>query len=77
MIAMNKRTVLYLTVAISLAGLGTAAAMTYDLNRSVPPKHGTSQPEASPAAPLAAAAAQEPENVLCIPTITIVGRAAE
>jgi hypothetical protein len=76
MIAMKKRTVVYLTVAIWLAGLGTAAAITYDLNRSVHQKHGTSKLEASPAAALAAAAAQQEEgNLLCIPTITIVGRA--
>jgi hypothetical protein len=77
MIAMKKRKVLYLTVAIGLAGLGTAAAITYDLNRPVHRNHAMSQPAASPAEELAAVAAQEPGNVLCIPTITIVGRARE
>lgn len=77
MIAMKKRTVVYLTVAIWLAGLGTAAAITYDLNRPVHHKHGTSQPAASPDEELATWSAQEPGNVLCIPTITIVGRASE
>lgn len=76
MIAMKKRTLVYLTVAIWLAGMGTAAAITYDLNRPVHPKRGTSQPEASPAAELSAAAAQEQGNVLCIPTITVVGQRA-
>ena len=77
MIAMKKRTPVYLTVAIWLAGSGTAAAIAYDLNRSVHQKRGTSQPEASPAAALGATAAQDQGNVLCIPTITIVGRAGE
>jgi predicted pyridoxine 5'-phosphate oxidase superfamily flavin-nucleotide-binding protein len=77
MIAMQKRTAVCLAVAIWLAGLGTAAAITYDPNRSVHQKHGTSQHEASPAAALAAVSVQEQGNVLCIPTITIVGRAGE
>jgi hypothetical protein len=77
MIAMKKRTVAYLTVAIWLAGLGTAAAITYDLNRPVHQKHGGSQPAAAPAEELAAVAAQETGNVLCIPTITVVGRSSE
>jgi hypothetical protein len=81
---LKTRAIAILTVGVWTAAVGSAAALTYDLNRPLKWKGETpelSSPtgEASPqpvtVAPVATApsAAQE-ETVLQVPTITIVGR---
>ncbi len=74
---MKKRMAIAVTVGVWVAALGSAAALTYDLNRAVHLAGGT--PESTvplPSAEYAAVArpVQEPP-VLYVPTITVVGRA--
>ncbi len=77
---MKKRTAIAVTVAVWMAALGSAAALTYDLNRTphIAKAHlanVTSQTAfPSSAAPTALTQpAPEAQPVLYIPTITIVG----
>ena len=76
--AMKKRTATAVTVGAWVAAVGSAAALTYDLNR---PLHGVSS-TLQLAAPASAARAaltgpvSELQSVLVIPTVTIVGKAA-
>jgi hypothetical protein len=63
------------TLGVWIATVGSAAALTYNLNRG-PHESGATGPTSSPA-PQAAVAAIQPaapvQSVLYIPTITIVG----
>lgn len=72
MAATKRRTVIALTLGASLAAVGSAAALTYDLNR---PSH-TRLSATQHAAQAAADPCADPQ-VLCIPTITIVARPGE
>lgn len=71
MAAMKRRTMIAVTVGVWLAAIGTATAVTIDLNRPVHPKSSASQ-HAAPAAP--AAAEKGTGDTLCIPAVTIVGQ---
>jgi hypothetical protein len=81
--ALTKRALVALTVSVWIAAVGSAAALTYDLNQ--PLQWRTAPSDASPpagaspvlaaVAPAAPVAARE-EAVLRIPTVTIVGRIA-
>lgn len=75
MASIKKRAVIALTAAVWLAGLGSAAALTYDLNRPLKQRpvpatvaEGVATRPSAPVAPL------EP-LVLYVPTVTIVGEA--
>jgi hypothetical protein len=76
MVPMKKRTALAVTLGVWVAALGSAAALTYDLNHA-PRIAQHSAPEVNaitfPAAPIVPTA--EPQPVLMIPTVTIVARA--
>lgn len=76
MVPIRKRTALAVTLGVWIAALGSAAALTYDLNRTPHLTGVTSQPKmpmtAAPAA-VVVPAASELQPVLSIPTITIVG----
>jgi len=76
MTSMKRRTAIAVTVGVWVAGLGSAAALTYDLNR---PMHlaGARSPLAKPINAEQAAVAEpvlELQPVLYIPTITVVGQ---
>jgi hypothetical protein len=77
MTIMKRRTAIAVALGVWIGGLGSAAAVTYELNRTLPLAGATSRP-ASPInavhAPFATQGS-EPESVLYIPTITIVGQA--
>ena len=76
----KKRTAIAVTVAVWIAALGSAAGLTYDLNgtphlASAHLANVTSRPATALAAapPGTARPASEMEQVLFIPTITVVG----
>ena len=74
---MKKRTAIAVTVGVWVAALGSAAALTYELNRPLHLAGGTSE-SAAPirSAEYAAVARPVQESpVLYVPTITVVGRA--
>jgi hypothetical protein len=75
MVPTKKRTSVAVAVGVWIAALGSAAALTYDLNRTPRPASETSRPTTpSTAAPVAVVQrASEPQPILYIPTITIVG----
>jgi hypothetical protein len=75
MTTMKRRTAIAVTVGIWLAAAGSAAALTYDLNRPLHLAKTTSLRAAPVDAMHAAAPVPEIESVLVIPTITVVGRA--
>jgi hypothetical protein len=75
---MGKRVLVALTVAVWLAAAGSAAALTYELNRPL-----TVRETGSPPRPVFATARDTnvirtsvPAPVLQLPTVTIAGRAA-
>lgn len=74
----KRRTTIAAAVGLSIACLGSAGALTYDLNlnRTSPVASATSQPAAPIEAVRAALAAPASEvgSVLYVPTITIVGQ---
>jgi hypothetical protein len=75
---MKRRTAIAVAAALWIGGLGSAVALAYDLNRTLPLVGAKSQS----AAPIndehaaRAAPASEVQPVLYVPTITIVGQAA-
>jgi len=75
--AMKRGTALAVTLGVWVAALGSAAALTYDLNR-VPNVAQSPEPAVAVIAPRQAAPvkpAAEPQPVLTIPTVTIVAQA--
>jgi hypothetical protein len=75
MATMKRRTAIAVTVGVWLAAAGSAAALTYDLNRPLHLAKTTLLRAAPVSAMHAAAPVSEIESVLVIPTITVVGRA--
>ena len=75
MVPMRKRTAVAVTLVVWIAALGSAAALTYDLNSTPNLASATAQPTTpSAAAPVAVARpASKTQPVLVVPTITIVG----
>jgi hypothetical protein len=75
MVPMKKRTAVAVTLVVWIAALGSAAALTYDLNSTPKLASATAQPATpSIAAPAAVARpASKTQAVLVVPTITIVG----
>jgi hypothetical protein len=75
MVPMKKRTAVAVTLGVWIAALGSAAALTYDLNSTPHFASVTAQPTTpSTAAPAAVARpAPETQPVLVVPTVTIVG----
>jgi hypothetical protein len=79
MMPMKKRTAIAVTVGVWIAAVGSAAALTYDLNRTpqIAKPHfanAASHPVIpSSAAPVAFVQPALEQPVLYIPTITIVG----
>jgi hypothetical protein len=74
--AMKKRTAVAVTVGVWLAALGSAAALTYNANR---PEHiaargGQADEPSDTADADPAASIPEPEAVVCMPYVTIVGK---
>ncbi len=69
MAAMKRRTMIAVTVGVWLAAIGTATAVTIDLNRPIHPK----SPASHAALATPAVADQGSEQVLCIPPVTVVG----
>ena len=75
MAGMKKRTAFAVTVGMWLAGLGSAAALTYDLNRPLHPVVVMSEP-AVPALDATSAEVVEPApSTLYVPEVTIVAMA--
>ncbi|HLK38139.1 MAG TPA: hypothetical protein VKU41_15360 [Polyangiaceae bacterium] len=76
MMATRERLLIGATVAVWIAGLGTAAALGYELNRPIQSLVATSHLSASVGAAHASPAVPTLEQapVLYVPTITIVGR---
>jgi hypothetical protein len=82
MTSMKRRTAIAVTVGVWLAAVGSAAALTYDLNRPLRSAGATIEGVPTPsgaqvAAPLvpAHAALSEPPSVLYVSTLPIVGAA--
>jgi hypothetical protein len=75
MVPMRKRTAVAVTLGVWIAALGSAAALTYDLNSTPNFASVTAQPTTpSATAPVAVARpASKTQTVLVVPTITIVG----
>jgi hypothetical protein len=75
MVPIRNRTALAVTFGVWIAALGSAAALTYDLNRTPHLTGVTSQPKmpTTTAPPVVVPAASELQPVLSVPTITIVG----
>jgi hypothetical protein len=75
MVPMRKRTAVAVTLGVWIAALGSAAALTYDLNRAPNLASVTAQPTTpSAAAPVAVVRpTSNTQPVLVIPTFTIVG----
>jgi hypothetical protein len=76
MAGMKKRTAVAVTVGVWVAGLGSAAALTYDLNRPLYYPLTTISRPAVPALDARSATVIEPvqelQSVLYVPTVTIV-----
>jgi len=76
MTSMKRRTAIAVTVGVWVAALGSAAALTYDLNRPMHLAGATAQLAVPIHAERAAVAESvlELQPVLYIPTITVVGQ---
>jgi hypothetical protein len=77
MTRMKRRTALAVTIGVWVAALGSAAALTYALNRPLHWVGTTSQLGARSGTARAASAepVSELQSVLYMPTITVVGQA--
>ena len=80
MTSVKRRAAIAVAAGLSIAGLGSAGVLGYELNlnRTLPVARATSQPAAPIGAVHAAIAAPESglDSVLYVPTITIVGQRA-
>jgi len=72
---MRKRTVGVITLGVWIAGLGSAAALTYDANRPARIAGTGAQVDAPSDTAGAVPLAPEPVSVLFMPEATIVGKA--
>jgi hypothetical protein len=79
MAGVKRRTVLALTVGVWLAAIGSATALTYELNRPLSPSATSWTLTSSAVAPsdlrnVTAPEGAQAQSVLYIPVITIVGQ---
>jgi hypothetical protein len=72
MVVMKKRTAIAVTMGVWVAALGSAAALTYELNR---PLHwaGVMSQLVAPIRNTAYGAVAELQPVIYVPTVTVVG----